>query len=624
MKNTDIVVVGIQPWDLDIGSNCRNIALEFSKQNRVLYVNYALDRITKIKEKNSTVVKERIKVLKGQKPDLEKINDNLWVFTPKVQLESINWIKTEYIFRGLNKLNNKKLAREIDSAIERLDFKNYIIFNDNDIFRSFHLKELLNPEKYVYYIRDYVVAVDYWKTHGEKMEPELIAKADAVCTNSSYLSNYALKYNNNSSSVGQGCDLKLFNHELCIDAPNDMPANGNPIVGYTGALNSLRLEIDIIKYIAIANPSWNVVLVGPEDNTFKNSELHSLPNVYFLGNKDPEILPVYIKSFDVCINPQKRNKVTIGNYPRKIDEYLAIGKPVVATRTEAMDIFESVTYQAETKEEYVTLISTALSNDSKKEKETRIQFASEHTWENNVNKIYDVIENTKPVSLKETKSITSIVKNKLNNYTKIKQILHRLLIPKYQARPRLWVRMFVNPFYHKKGKNSQVRRSSRMDVLPFNKFNLGKASTIEDFTTINNGLGDVIIGDRVRVGLSNTIIGPVTIYNDVILAQNIVISGLNHSYQDISMPIHKQKCSAKNVAIKDEVWIGANSVIVAGVTIGKHSVVAAGSIVTKDVPPYSVVVGNPAKVIKQYNHKNSSWELVAQHKTKTENKNIAA
>ncbi len=147
-----------------------------------------------------------------------------------------------------------------------------------------------------------------------------------------------------------------------------------------------------------------------------------------------------------------------------------------------------------------------------------------------------------------------------------------------------------------------------MDVLPFNAFNIGKHSTIEDFSTINNGLGDVIIGNNCRIGLSNVIIGPVIIGNDVILAQNIVVSGMNHGYEDISIPIREQKCSVVPIIINDECWIGANAVIVAGVTIGKHSVVAAGSVVTHSVPPYCIVAGNPAKIIKKYNPASVFWE----------------
>ena len=150
-----------------------------------------------------------------------------------------------------------------------------------------------------------------------------------------------------------------------------------------------------------------------------------------------------------------------------------------------------------------------------------------------------------------------------------------------------------------------------MDVLPFNRFELGSLSTIEDFCTINNGVGDVIIGKETRIGMGNVIIGPVTIGNSVIFAQNIVMSGLNHSYEDVTLSIDKQKVTTAPIIVEDECWIGANAVITAGITIGKHSVVAAGAVVTKDIPPYSVAVGNPARVIKQYDFDRKEWIRVS-------------
>ncbi len=202
------------------------------------------------------------------------------------------------------------------------------------------------------------------------------------------------------------------------------------------------------------------------------------------------------------------------------------------------------------------------------------------------------------------------LKEKINSNPKLKKFTIWALTPKNQPRPRLWVKLFVNPLIHKKGKGSRIRRKTRMDVLPWNNFQLGDYSTIEDFTTINNGVGDVIIGDRTRIGLGNTFIGPIKVGNDIMFAQNIVMSGLNHGYEDITKSIHDQPVTTAQIVIEDEAWIGANSVIVAGITIGKHAIVAAGSVVTKNVPPYSIVAGNPARLLKQYNAETKTWERV--------------
>lgn len=196
----------------------------------------------------------------------------------------------------------------------------------------------------------------------------------------------------------------------------------------------------------------------------------------------------------------------------------------------------------------------------------------------------------------------------LTQHKNLKQFIHRMIIPKNQAKPRKWISLLVNPFVHKKGSASVICKSVRLDVLPHKQFTLGNNSTIEDFSVVNNGVGDVHIGHQVRIGIGNTIIGPVTIEDDVILAQNVALSGLNHHYEDIDTPIHLQPVSTKQITVKRGAWIGANAVVVAGITIGKNSVVAGGSVVTKDVPDHTIVAGNPARILKQYNNKTQQWE----------------
>ena len=107
IKGRDIIIVGQQPWDISIGSNCKNIALEWSKYNRVLYVNSPLDRITKYRDKSDPRIVKRIAVIQGDVPNLIEVEDNLWNFYPDVIIESINWIKPQNIFEYFNKRNNR-------------------------------------------------------------------------------------------------------------------------------------------------------------------------------------------------------------------------------------------------------------------------------------------------------------------------------------------------------------------------------------------------------------------------------------------------------------------------------------------------------------------------------------
>ncbi|WP_411275597.1 acyltransferase [Daejeonella sp.] len=200
------------------------------------------------------------------------------------------------------------------------------------------------------------------------------------------------------------------------------------------------------------------------------------------------------------------------------------------------------------------------------------------------------------------------IKSRIKANPFLKRIALRMLAPKNEYRPRVWVKWVLNPLKHKRGKGSVIRNNTRTDLFPYNNFSIGEFAIIEDFTTINNAVGDVTIGDKTIVGIGSVIIGPVSIGNNVMIAQNIVISGLNHGYEDVNLPPSEQDVTCNPIIISDNVWIGANSVITAGVTLGKHCVIGAGSIVTKNVPAYSVAVGNPARVIKRYNSLNKIWE----------------
>jgi glycosyltransferase involved in cell wall biosynthesis len=298
------------------------------------------------------------------------------------------------VFNVLNRINNRRLADDIRQATDRLGFRDYVLFNDNDIYRAFFMKELLRPALYIYYSRDYLMGVDYWRKHGQRFEPKHIAKADIGVANSEYLADYLREYNPNSFYIGQGCDISKFEADREYALPEDLRGIARPIVGYIGALSSLRIDESVIQTIARERPQMSVVLVGPEDPQFMKSDLHGLPNVHFLGRKPMDQLAAYVANFDVCINPQLLNPVTIGNYPLKIDEYLSMGKPAVATRTKAMSVFGDTVYLADKPGDYPALIDRALAEDDAQRRAARIALAHTHTWENSVEAIYAAMDKT--------------------------------------------------------------------------------------------------------------------------------------------------------------------------------------------------------------------------------------
>ncbi|MCR5711919.1 MAG: acyltransferase [Prevotella sp.] len=190
------------------------------------------------------------------------------------------------------------------------------------------------------------------------------------------------------------------------------------------------------------------------------------------------------------------------------------------------------------------------------------------------------------------------VRQQFKGSPKLKKFVDWLIMNQVETRPRWYIRLLA-PLYQHRGRHSVIHRHVRMDTPPYRKFYLGCYSVIESGACINNAVGDVIIGDHTRIGLHNTVIGPVTIGSHVNLAQGITVTALNHNFDVQDKWIDEQGVSTVPVIIEDDVWIGANAVVLPGVRIGTHSVVAAGAVVTKDVLPHSLVAGVPAKLIRQ-------------------------
>jgi acetyltransferase-like isoleucine patch superfamily enzyme len=171
------------------------------------------------------------------------------------------------------------------------------------------------------------------------------------------------------------------------------------------------------------------------------------------------------------------------------------------------------------------------------------------------------------------------------------------------------------------GKGASIRYARHLSV--------GRDFIVEDYAEVNcMTYRGIIAGDRVTIGKhaiirptniygsaigeglkigNNSSIGPysyigcsgfIEIGDNVMMSPRVSIYAENHIFDHPELSIKEQGVKREFVKIEDDCWIAANTVILAGVTIGRGSVIAAGSVVTKDVPPYSIVGGVPAKVIK--------------------------
>jgi len=205
------------------------------------------------------------------------------------------------------------------------------------------------------------------------------------------------------------------------------------------------------------------------------------------------------------------------------------------------------------------------------------------------------------------------LRDKIKHNATMKNILLKVLFRRkpYGARVRWYVSLFtIWPLYLRRG----ISWSARLDLVPFNRFSLGRFSRIEKNVVINNGMGDVTIEDEVHTGIGCVIIGPVTLQKHVGLSQYVRILGMHHGI-DPDMPHHFQPSIKAPVVLEEDAFIGTGTVIMGKkdgtpLRIGRYARVGANSVVMNDIPPYSIAVGNPARVVKTWNFEKSRWVSV--------------
>ncbi len=167
-----------------------------------------------------------------------------------------------------------------------------------------------------------------------------------------------------------------------------------PIIGYVGIIQQDRIDLDLIGYLAKHNPRKSLVFVGPVWSNYKKQvaeKLSSYPNIYWLGQKHYSEVPSYINQFDVAIVPHLVNEFGKHTSLLKVFEYLACGKPVVATPTAGTEVFKQVISLAAEPEQFNQAVLRALSSNNDKKIEQRRKVASQHTWQNRINFMLDKI-----------------------------------------------------------------------------------------------------------------------------------------------------------------------------------------------------------------------------------------
>ncbi|HKW92661.1 MAG TPA: glycosyltransferase [Methylomirabilota bacterium] len=196
---------------------------------------------------------------------------------------------------------------------------------------------------------------------NDPREERLLRRVDQVIVHSTRLLEKKGGRNPQTAMIPNGVDYAAFATPQA--EPLDLGPVPRPRLGYIGVIKK-QLNLGLLARMARARPDWSIVLVGPVGNVAGKepvlTDLRALPNVYFLGTKRLETLPGYVQQMDACLMCYELNDYTKYIYPLKLHEYLAAGRPSIASPIDAVLDHADVVTLARTDEEWISGIAQAL------------------------------------------------------------------------------------------------------------------------------------------------------------------------------------------------------------------------------------------------------------------------
>lgn len=398
VKDYDIFILGQSRWDNPYSSLAFCLAKEFSKNNRVFYIDHPFSIKDLVKDYNKgKQVKSRLSALVfGQNScrKVEGLPQNFNLLIPNITLP-INWLKSGWLYNLLSKLNDRILSITFKKTIKKYQVKKYIFINSFDpyFFRSF--PKAIAPTINIYQSVDDISQESYIARHGIRLEREALMKADISFTTSKELTRLMRQYTNKVYCLPNAADFSLFQTAVNqqLEKPKELIGITQKVICYTGVIGT-RINFELLQKVALSNPDKLLLMVGPRDaNAGRNITLDTLPNVIFTGQKNITELPAYLQYTDCAIIPFAYSVLTKSIYPLKINEYLTAGKPVVTTAfSEDIIDFKDVAYVSETDEDFLQNIEKAIREDGTEKQQLRISTAQKNTWEARVEQFWKYLE----------------------------------------------------------------------------------------------------------------------------------------------------------------------------------------------------------------------------------------
>jgi len=373
IKNKDITCISSIDWDF-IWQGHQEIMSTFAQNgNRVLFIENTGVRTPGIRDIGRIInrIRNWFKGIKG----IRKEEENLYIYSP---------IVLPFPYSRIARWFNRHLILSILTKWMKVtNFNDPIIWTFLPTPLSLDLIDNLSHKILIYYCIDNFSVSSVSARRIHRSEIKLIKRADLVFVTSQELYNYCSAYNKKVYIFPFAVNFEEFEKIRLKDdsTPEEIRGIRKPIIGYIGGVHKW-LDLNLIKKSAEKYSDCSFVFIGPIQTDI--SLLSDLKNVYFLGKQDHKKIPRFIKNFDVCIIPYLITDYTNDVYPTKLNEYLAMGKPVVSTGLPEVINFniknDNIVSVSRTEEDFFTSIKAALDDNDKGIVNRRILVAKENSW----------------------------------------------------------------------------------------------------------------------------------------------------------------------------------------------------------------------------------------------------
>ncbi|MHB8993005.1 MAG: methyltransferase domain-containing protein [Chloroflexota bacterium] len=395
LSGHDIVCVSVMDWDWPFWTSRQQLMSRLAHRNRVLFVDppltFASDYLGS--PRDPRLRRKLVSWLRNG--GITRRGENLLSWSPPPSIP-FNRIRSRSLFDGILSLNQGVFRQALRRTLERQGFRHPILWVSFNVYYGDAVVGRLGESLSIYHCTDEISGFPGYSPFVSEIEARVASRSDMVLASSAVLRESKARHNPKSYFVPNGADVELF--QTAADwtgpAPEDLLRLPSPRAGFVGQIE-YRFDVDLVRRVAELLPRWSFALIGPvQEGNREVDRLRGVRNAHFLGLKERASLPGYLSQMDVALIPYKIDRLTRGIYPLKLHEYLAAGKPVVATPIPSLQEMGETVYLAADAASFAAAIERAAAEDGAERREERRRLARGESWDARAAEIGGLITKT--------------------------------------------------------------------------------------------------------------------------------------------------------------------------------------------------------------------------------------